>query len=1338
MREAGLSYWFDEQHALPNKEPIGEISRGLERSDYLIVFIDRAADSSGWVLSELSSRIHSANSYLLILVDYPLQEWLRDRPAVLARQPIELSNGDARLIEQLTQIKMDSFRASLSFDESQSIQDEFNAWSRFGQGDAATIRGRHIKLPIVNEILGSLSEGVSVLIGGPGSGKSGTLRAVFEQWTGCKLFLKMDLLLDLDRWPNLEMLSSHAGRLATTQPVAIFIDSLDVLSSHRQVHRYKATLKLLDDLSYRANLLILIACREFDLNFDPILKERKWVKKFKLNNLDFVSQVVPLLDELGCASPAGDTLCHLLCVPQNLGLYVHLHQLYPDLKIATTHDLYNHYLEQVIGHKSELGPVAVNALESMARQLVETRKSSIARSNFDAIPSIQRLRSLNVLKAPNPDRIGFAHQSWQEFFAVRSAIRQGHSLLAFIVNQDQLPHCRAYIRSFFEHLARETDYLSQLRKALLSGKVTYHIKRLLVASLGRLEAPEQALALINVLTKEQPELIQALFKNLRTLSWLHLLTERWLEAAWNDGTKIQQVLWFLGNLDAFTDTAPEVVLRLTLRGLTEKPEIRGNLVFLSYRILTAAPIARLAESRKLMEWYLLNDSMNQLLDTYLADWLMQRGPEDDDLLWEFLQVSDKNNGPSTAGLRFSRQHFGFPDGFLAQRFSDGEFLKDQLLDLLDSIRPGDENFLTLDWRLLQSSSYKHRRHEGMAAHNCLDDILSAFETALILAAQQDTIWWSANHQRLWDSKLEVLGYLHLKAVTAAVDSQKHLAIARSKEVDSLEKHYGWEWVELLKAIYPQLSPDQMDDQQQLLLRHGNPAEIALAVKAIPACYRCPEAQLLLDGFDGLHKLPEHPATNSKSGFVKSPVSAEEFAKLSGAGIIRLLDYYQNSGYNPSDWESSSFIGSKQQFLQALNSATSTDPARFFHHISEFQNDPDVFWCVLGGLSDSMRLEAGRMNTGQPRKALSRLDCNCFFSYVMQLPLSNRRERRFLSLLKSCGETSLTLDNLNLLVTTILQLTDLEAPTVYAPFGTNLLTTEIDSCQIVAVECALTILTKQITSKMQVSLDLVKYLFKKCLEGNPAIHALVLGYVPEITGPEPEIGWALFELCEATAVEHGLWQAIEPIMRCRYRAEPQRVAQFLDKYIKQHRFQCGEMLGRQRALMVLAQIGDWEILLSQAASSAEIWNGAAEIFAKNLTEGLPFLVDLLVSSPAHASNSKLLDYWLFSQDNWTKIPSSLAKTYLKATSQRQRNRLETWRICRWLEWTSRSDPDKALELFFELDQFVDWESESAAKLLMVLLREVDDRNDPDFTQAVLRVQDLLERQQPGLLDKLEGD
>ena len=72
MREEGLSYWFDEQHALPNKDSIREISQGLASSDFLIVFIDPGVTNSGWVLSELASRIQNPDSYLLVLVDYPI------------------------------------------------------------------------------------------------------------------------------------------------------------------------------------------------------------------------------------------------------------------------------------------------------------------------------------------------------------------------------------------------------------------------------------------------------------------------------------------------------------------------------------------------------------------------------------------------------------------------------------------------------------------------------------------------------------------------------------------------------------------------------------------------------------------------------------------------------------------------------------------------------------------------------------------------------------------------------------------------------------------------------------------------------------------------------------------------------------------------------------------------------------------------------------------------------------------------------------------------------------------------------------------------------------------
>jgi hypothetical protein len=208
--------------------------------------------------------------------------------------------------------------------------------SRIGRQWRRTIGGEPIPRPELQQLidLADSPEAVSILLtDGPGTGKTCVLLDLadhVEQCTDwCLLFIKGDLFARCSTEAALTEaglpadLVLRTARLAQHRRVVFILDSLDVLSLHREQRSLRLFLTLLDRLERLPNLCVVTACRSFDLRYDSLLRERTWDKTLTLAPLDYETVVSPLLERQGIASEGfSPDLKSLLAVPENLRLLV--------------------------------------------------------------------------------------------------------------------------------------------------------------------------------------------------------------------------------------------------------------------------------------------------------------------------------------------------------------------------------------------------------------------------------------------------------------------------------------------------------------------------------------------------------------------------------------------------------------------------------------------------------------------------------------------------------------------------------------------------------------------------------------------------------------------------------------------------------------------------------------------------------------------------------------------------------------------------------------------------------------------------------------------------------
>ncbi|HEY9298123.1 MAG TPA: ATP-binding protein, partial [Phormidium sp.] len=282
---------------------------------------------------------------------------------------------------------------------------EFKQASSIGRKWLRTIDSKPIprsELPKVIELIEQGSRSI-LLTDRPGSGKTCLLLDLVDYIERDKesvwglLFIKGDYFTNAESEHKLvanglpEDIVGQCARLTEFRRTVVIIDSLDSLSLSRQHDALKVFLRIIDRLEKIEGVTIITACRNFDLEYDPLLRGRSWQHKVSLQPLDFDAEVKPFLINWNVdISNITPELRALLQIPQNLRIYEKLAKLDVPLQPASAYELYNSFLEEVVVKKQALGTEAIVALQNMAKKLMQQRKKQYHKISFGTSEDIVR------------------------------------------------------------------------------------------------------------------------------------------------------------------------------------------------------------------------------------------------------------------------------------------------------------------------------------------------------------------------------------------------------------------------------------------------------------------------------------------------------------------------------------------------------------------------------------------------------------------------------------------------------------------------------------------------------------------------------------------------------------------------------------------------------------------------------------------------------------------------------------------------------------------------------------------------------------------------------------
>ncbi len=214
------------------------------------------------------------------------------------------------------------------------LSKELERASTIGRQWTRDIAGEIIDRPELSEIVDLLESGEEsiLLVDGPGSGKTCLLLDLADHIEQNKnwhlLFIKGDLFSKCESEDDFvknglpDDLVGVCARLAEDKKVVIVLDSLDVLSLGRNHTSLKYFLSILDRLSKVSHVSVVAACREFDLNYDPHLRGRKWGVKFLLRLLILIVWLNPCWQRLAVM---------FLIYQKSCLVYCKTHKIYPSI-----------------------------------------------------------------------------------------------------------------------------------------------------------------------------------------------------------------------------------------------------------------------------------------------------------------------------------------------------------------------------------------------------------------------------------------------------------------------------------------------------------------------------------------------------------------------------------------------------------------------------------------------------------------------------------------------------------------------------------------------------------------------------------------------------------------------------------------------------------------------------------------------------------------------------------------------------------------------------------------------------------------------------------------------
>lgn len=1206
----------------------------------------------------------------------------------------------------------------------------FSGTSAIGRSWRRDIAGLQISSPTVNDLLTAIDEKkrAILLTGLPGSGKTCVMLAVQEtlekRAKACSeivpIFIQSrefaDLVTAQDRQSQglAEQWVEKAARLAESAHVVVVMDSLDVLSIARDHRVLTYFLAQIDRLLLVPNITVVTACRDFDRHYDRRIAERKWDCELKCQPLDWDTEVAPLLDKLGIAiTPIDASTRELIANPRELALFVELAQRQGSFNVVTSQALAQRYLDTIVRANNALGHAAIQAIEAVAREMLDSRSLAVPHQRFGASQEILRtLCSLNVMQEAQDGKLTFGHQTLLDVLVISGAVRSGLTLNGFIQGLPPVPFVRPSIRSFVAQLAlgERREFRKQVR-AVLMGDAAFHIRRLVAESFAEQKPQDDDWPLIRELREKQRDVFLVVY-GAGAIEWhhfwlRHLVPElmgardaegmtrhvyRTMQWASEDAagvlalwTEVLSLDWLDGNA-----VAEQFSFRLS--------EIKSENIALAVPLLERMLDLRRPE----------HSSLGRVIARCVAAGVM-----DDSRLWRYIAegVGDEDaldfrfNGK----LNCEPHEFGdHEENFIRERMEKSTALLDLALESIErwsnlqaSLYGGTR--ISYRYGFLGDTSYDDAHSQSdMGRESGLGVLLDALEAAIICHATISSDWWRNNRERLCFNHEGALIYFGILACTASPAENIDLIGRMLCDKNLLEFELSYELGTLIQSAFPLIDApvqdavianilslwgDEVSDESSCSWILKGRAEL---VAAIPCYLRSHDAQEVLDAYErSAGALIRQPEIRSRGGVVAAPFSYEVFLSSGSVGVLRLLSHYAGYESRFDDF----LVGGERAVGSQLREASSRHPMRFLDLLlNHWMGVPEQFRDdIMDGVAAYLDHRYGNLRPNGTWEPIEEPDAPVLAGLILDAlerhPEHWRHKRPAARALEACSNVTHNRKDAERLVLLALGFGDLHEEDPIKGDNVGLISMGINMAKGDVAEALMILVSNLFERGSELPELLITALRRFAGDEHPAVRALILRRLPYLQSKAFELGWDLFYLAMKDA--EGLWETAERCLYYAYRSHFEVVGPLLARLRGEGSGKDFETWGRISALASMARKIDFPELVEglKAVDKTDAWRGAAAVWTnvENFQQHREHcLRGLDAGFGAGAADAKAVAErmgHLFRHESVVvSIPIELIRLYfdaLKKGNGGDKRHHAAFGFHEWLNRTSQYDPEGAL-------------------------------------------------------------
>lgn len=317
--------------------------------------------------------------------------------------------------------------------------------------------------------------------------------------------------------------------------VVLLIDQIDALSLSLSSNRapLRSLLKLIGQVKHIEHVRIVISCRPYDLEYDPLLDSLCINNRWELKEFS-KEQVEQILYENHSDARLSENLIHYLGNPLHLYLFLKVKSDANQLTDPLSTDLLYHELWKQYITDDSVRPVEKNRLLSLLDKIVssmyERQELSVHireyETEFDR--EMQYLFTNGILLPTKNGQVQFFHQSLFDYVFSRRFTENGNDLLDVLKKQHQGLFSRAAVKSIlsFQRELNPQQYISTI-EALLYAKdengsevYRYHLKSLALSNMAFFEKPiKEELTLIRRRVFSDRAYMNVIFESVHSTAW---------------------------------------------------------------------------------------------------------------------------------------------------------------------------------------------------------------------------------------------------------------------------------------------------------------------------------------------------------------------------------------------------------------------------------------------------------------------------------------------------------------------------------------------------------------------------------------------------------------------------------------------------------------------------------------------------------------------------------------------------------------------------------------------------------------------------------------------------